>query len=285
MATGSRSAAMAPSLHGDPRTVEDELVYLIEKPDGTIEVRSPSDFEDHPRAGPYAQALTAADHDRQVAEWVLSVDGIVKLLVGKEEIHVRKGETLPSGPFRLVGVFFTEAGRKENPTWINDDSLRKLDGLADLEMLRLSGTKVTDAGLAHVSQFRKLQMLDLWDTEVSDGGLEHLRVLQNLTSLTLNHTQVTDAGLQHLAALTRLKDLYLNINAGISDAGIRHLIGLKQLQDLKLGKTNITDAGLDSLGEIASLERLGLDGTKVTPSGVAKLQALLPKCEIVWDGK
>jgi internalin A len=51
--------------------------------------------------------------------------------------------------------------------------------------------------------------LDLSGTEVSDLGLAHLKGLAGLTSLKLSKTNITDAGLVHLRGLTYL--VYLEV--------------------------------------------------------------------------
>ena len=70
----------------------------------------------------------------------------------------------------------------------------------------LGGTKVTDAGLAHLKGLTQLQSLNLGFTKVTDTGLEHLRRLTKLQRLNLNYTKVTDAGLEYLNGLTKLPD-------------------------------------------------------------------------------
>jgi hypothetical protein len=65
--------------------------------------------------------------------------------------------------------------------------------------LYLKGTKVSDAGLAHLRPLTWLHDLDLRDTKVADAGLTHLAPLGDLWQLDLSGTNVTDAGLGHLA--------------------------------------------------------------------------------------
>lgn len=86
----------------------------------------------------------------------------------------------------------------------------------------LRKTKVTDAGLEHLTGLTKLQLLKLGSTKVTDAGLEHLRGLTNLQSLVLCGTKVTDAGLEHLKGLTKLQSLYLS-RTKVTDAGVKKL--------------------------------------------------------------
>ena len=76
---------------------------------------------------------------------------------------------------------------------MTDDGLANLGGLTDLRFLSLSGTRVTDAGLAHLRNC-DLFWLSLDRTEVSDGGLHHLEKMSHLRRLNLVGTRVTHNG-------------------------------------------------------------------------------------------
>jgi hypothetical protein len=49
------------------------------------------------------------------------------------------------------------------------------------------------------------------------------------------------------------------------------------LKELRLAGTRITDAGLAHLRGLKQLEQLDASGTQVTPEGLKKLRAALPK--------
>ena len=68
--------------------------------------------------------------------------------------------------------------------------------------MNLNGTRITDAGLVHLSGLTNLR--DLWltgtgvgltGTGVTDAGLVHLSGLKKLEVLDLDGTGVTDSGL------------------------------------------------------------------------------------------
>ncbi len=58
----------------------------------------------------------------------------------------------------------------------------------DLQYLQLSGTRVNNAGLAHIRGLTGLRVLWLYDTQVSDAGLIHLQGLAGLRVLNLRST-------------------------------------------------------------------------------------------------
>ena len=66
-----------------------------------------------------------------------------------------------------------------------------LEGLPQLQSLKLSFTLVTDAGLQHIEGLRQIELLDLVGTKVTDAGLAHLKGLTQLQWLDLRGTDVT----------------------------------------------------------------------------------------------
>ncbi|WP_222435511.1 M56 family metallopeptidase [Allorhodopirellula solitaria] len=58
---------------------------------------------------------------------------------------------------------------------VNDDGLRFLSGLTNLERLGLQNSKVTDAGLRHLKSLKNLKELWLQGTDVTEAGLAELR--------------------------------------------------------------------------------------------------------------
>ncbi len=106
---------------------------------------------------------------------------------------------------------------------MDDKQLERLTPLApSLVWLNLSGTAVTDAGLAHLGKLAQLRRLNLSRTAVTDAGLASLAGLGQLEVLNLYGTGVSDAGLAQLHGLQSLTKLYLWETA-VSDAGVAAL--------------------------------------------------------------
>lgn len=67
--------------------------------------------------------------------------------------------------------------------------------LTELKSVCLEGTKITDGGLASFKKLIDLEdMLDLSDTQVTDAGLQQLTHLKKLKHIDLRGTLVTEEG-------------------------------------------------------------------------------------------
>jgi hypothetical protein len=102
------------------------------------------------------------------------------------------------------GVILVPGG-KELRLVINPQAATDLSPLSqlrsdDLQYLQLSGTRVSNAGLSHLSKLTGLKVLWLYDTPISDAGLAHLRGLTGLRVLNLRSTMVSASGVDALQA-------------------------------------------------------------------------------------
>ena len=103
-------------------------------------------------------------------------------------------------------------------TKFGDAELAKLAALApNLRWLDLTGTGVTDKGLAQLAAMPHLTRLHLARTAVTDEGLLQLAGLGELEYLNLYGTPVTDAAFDHLKPLHKLRQVYL-WQTGVSPA-------------------------------------------------------------------
>jgi hypothetical protein len=118
----------------------------------------------------------------------------------------------------------------------------------ELVDLDLTGTAITDEGLAHVAR-SGIKNLMLGDTKITSRGLSTLAGCPSLTSVLLSKTQVDDAGVEYLAALPGLRTLYLD-GTPITDEALRRLEGMTTLRYLRLGgNRGVTDEGVARLEE------------------------------------
>src|SRR6516164_3392843 len=161
-----------------------------------------------------------------------------------------------------VDVSYTTTGDKTitginfSRTAINDEALKHLSPLSDLQYLNLSDTKLTGAGLKFLPK-TTLKELVLDNTPLGDLGLQHLEPFVRLEKLSLGQTQIRDDGLAHLRTLVRLQELKLS-NTRITDDGLKSLEGLKALRKVNLEGTGITNAGIQRLTKLTELEVLNV---------------------------
>ena len=86
----------------------------------------------------------------------------------------------------------------ESSEHVDDALVLKLAREAELRWLNLSGTSVTDEGVAALAELPALESLGLRATAVTDAAAAHAAKLPQLRELWLGETAVTDAGLQPL---------------------------------------------------------------------------------------
>ena len=90
-------------------------------------------------------------------------------------------------------------GLMYNPL-VDDATLTRVAEHASLKRLYLNGTKITDAGLRHLTGLKELHSLSLANTTIGDSGLKELEGLSALRKLDVQHTQVTADGVARLKA-------------------------------------------------------------------------------------
>jgi Leucine-rich repeat (LRR) protein len=129
-----------------------------------------------------------SDPDRRAAEWVLNVGGTLHVTAGHVLSVVQQMTDLPS---RAYGVVYVDLRGIRS---VQNEDLRTLTPLAQLESVCLAETQVTDAGLAILAESESLRRLDLENTQVSDASLDYLKRLSTLEFVDLSGTKVTPTG-------------------------------------------------------------------------------------------
>jgi len=85
------------------------------------------------------------------------------------------------------------------------------------------GTRVTDAGLSHLAN-AELQMLSVADTAVTDKGIMQLGAAKKMRRLDLSGTAVTDASIKFITeTYPELHEIRIQNVADITDDGIIEL--------------------------------------------------------------
>jgi serine/threonine protein kinase/Leucine-rich repeat (LRR) protein len=223
-------------------------------------------------------AAKVNDPDRQAAEYVLSIGGVVQ--VNDLAHKVEAAAQLPRDTFRLVSVVLNENKK------VSDAGLAHFQGCKDVTYLDLTRAPVGDAGLAHFKDCKKLRVLGLGGMqgcEVGDAGLAHFKECKDLQHLYVPNTKVSDAGLAYFKECKELRRLHLGATR-VGDAGLAHLANCKELTELFLNSTQTSDVGLDRFKGCKNLTHLSLVRTKVTAAKVEEMRKALPRCKIEWDG-
>jgi Leucine-rich repeat (LRR) protein len=160
------------------------------------------------------------------------------------------------------------------------DAVARLNELADLEKLDLTGTAVTWAGVEPLAGLTRLQELRLPRPLRTGRALKLLSRLPRLTALDLWGWKLRDDDLKEITALAELRELSLWGNP-VTEGCLEFLAALPRLRELNLFGTRLTDAGLPVLARMKGLRYLNLDCTPVTDDGLGALRRQLPHCLVV----
>jgi hypothetical protein len=175
--------------------------------------------------------------ERDVAKWVLSIGGQVVVNFDYQR-RIKAVSELPKVEFFVANIWLRE-NRK-----VTDRDLSRFKGCKGLWLIDLCGTRVTDAGLAHVKDYV---------------------MAQSLSEVYLGDTSITDSGLAHLADCTGIRQLWI-FNTAVTDAGLNHLKRMNQMLHLALQQTRVTEAGVRELAAALPQCEITWDGGKIEPT-------------------
>ncbi|MFN0056372.1 MAG: hypothetical protein ACKV0T_29860 [Planctomycetales bacterium] len=146
---------------------------------------------------------------------------------------------------------------------------------------------VPDAALAALPRLEQLEILDLSRGTVHREGLTCLERLPRLRSLLLNPHTLNDEDLAALSLSKSLEDLSLSGGSRYEDrfpststprtlgeGSLKHLVPVESLRTLDLHGLPVSDQGLAPLQKTFRLERLILDRTNLTDTGLVSLQGM-----------
>ena len=111
----------------------------------------------------------------------------------------------------------------------------------------VSVTEITPDMLRVLEPIREnVVWIKMTGLKLDDQTLKHLSGYENLTRLSLDHTNVTDASLPFLEHCKRLA--YLNlVGTGVSDQGVSTLSSIPALRHLFLHQTRVSAAAVEEL--------------------------------------
>ena len=174
--------------------------------------------------------------EREAAEWVLSVGGVVGLH-GPDDMPILLVDgKLPEGRFTL------------NSAAISGD------------------VHFAAGGLSHLRSCRRLVSIDVYGcSRLTDAGIAALEGGRMRFLALIGCRALTDNAMRSIALIRGLEGVQL-ASPGFTDAGIAALKPLKELRGVNTGDSGITDEGLARLAEvcpqITSLAIAGQDGKR-----------------------
>lgn len=219
-------------------------------------------------------------------------DGALVILKGwknLKRLNLRGTKVTDLGVAQLAGHPALEA-IDVGYSLFTDNGFESLAAIPNLRRVAVGGNKVTDVGLNVLRLLPNLEAVDLagtqrtdsgpWSSAVSDKGLETLAQLRQLRELNLRSHKLTDAGMPWLGKLPHLAVLDLG-QTPISARGLESLSNTASLRSLTLWKcARIGDDAVAVLSRMTQLEWLDVEDSSITPDGLARLKAALPKTRV-----
>ncbi|MCA9096093.1 MAG: hypothetical protein KDA68_21585, partial [Planctomycetaceae bacterium] len=155
---------------------------------------------------------------------------------------------------------------------IDSRLLKAVSRLPNLLCLVLELCQIGDAELKrlveNLQQPEKLDVLKLSKTTLTDAGLEPLSKLSGLSGLKIEGSTITGGGLGKITS-KKLRSLQLK-DSRLDNQALKFIAERwgNSLVTLDLTGSRITDSGLRSLAAMPSLKVLSVGGTSVTPEGI-----------------
>lgn len=149
--------------------------------------------------------------------------------------------------------------------FFTNETLRHVGELRELRRLSLTGN-FDDEGVRLLTRLVNLEALELNSGRLRGAGLANLASLPNLRYLRIAHA-TPDLSLSELASCPALAVLDLG-SAGITDDILSTLPSLPHLQSLSVDENLINDEGLNALTRLANLTELNLRRTLITDAGI-----------------
>lgn len=145
-------------------------------------------------------------------------------------------------------------------------------GVLGNRKLALSGTEISDEGLARLYNAAELEGIEL-PSRITDRGLQHLYGLSKLKYVVLAGSRITDRGLAALIDRSLpLTEIDISGCSGLTDTGLALVARLPLLRQLQVDNTNAGPHLLTAVAELAQLELLSLgDCLKVDDTALRPL--------------
>lgn len=158
-------------------------------------------------------------------------------------------------------------------TMVGDEFLLGTTFQETLECIDVSGTRVTDAGVATFERYPQLEVIDLNRTAIGDAAVRRLLRLPTLEELAIRDTKITDAAFPSGGISANLTTLQV-VGTDVGDEALASISQYQSITSLDTSRTVITDRGLAHLATLKNLAILMADDTPITSSGLKHLVGL-----------
>lgn len=158
--------------------------------------------------------------------------------------------------------------------------LRCLESFPGLECLWITSIWCNQEAMRRIGGLTNLEELSLQYVGLNDDSLRELRPLTKLRRVILgNNTDFTGSGLRSVNAWRALEELSV-FSTPFEDDAVNLLSQFPELQKFAAERTPLTDASVDVLAKLNRLKLAWLSHTNITPTAMDRLKKALPDCEI-----
>ncbi len=223
--------------------------------------------------------ITTDDTDAIAAEETATDDDLTFVAHSKTSALSLKGSQITNKGLAQLTELPLKYLSLEDMQSIDDSSIPLIAKFTDLKQLILSGTKITDDGIAGLAGLKSLERLDVSALDITDSGMK-LIVAQwpKIRDLDLSNTLLTDKGMIKLKDLRDLRSLTLS-NAEYGDAVMETITGHPTIAYLGFYRVKFAPKFLERFPKMSHLRSLSFFGRLpgVDAAEYAKLEAKLDK--------
>ena len=151
---------------------------------------------------------------------------------------------------------------------ITDSELRPISRLSALREVYLEGKKITDSGVKYLSGLIELWQLELRSTQITDESIKTLEALPKLRYLDIGGTRISAPGIRQLTKKFPNADIPVDPTSLLGRAPDKGRWTAEIDDEFNVTSViayGVTLSDLEHLKKIASLKRLVLVDTKVSP--------------------
>lgn len=130
---------------------------------------------------------------------------------------------------------------------INDQSLKQLKTLVNLECIALFSTEIDGTFLKSFIGLKKLRFVGVNNTGFKKSELRYFCNLPALVSLNISHNRLNDRDIEVLAGCRNLEVLGVGSNPDITDDALKTFALMPKLRNIDLRSTEVSNKALLSL--------------------------------------